>query len=297
MSSHVIALVAITLFAAIVNGGLGYGFSSITVPLALLFLSNRVLNPALVLIEVALNAYVLWVNRDALGIVWRRVLPIVIGLAPGVIVGTLIVSRVSPSWLKLWTYFALLPLILVQAAGYRRPIQSERTVGVPFGLGLGVLYAVTTISGPPLAVMLNNQGLAKRDFRAALGFIRLAESTFTAVAYLTAGLFTTGSIALIPQILPSVLIGVPIGARLIRTMPAETFRRLCMSFDTWVVGFGVSTVLRDLHIVNRNAAYLFLAGVILIDAWLLYRFFAAGARFDMPKPTFAEVKADEPSAV
>ena len=29
-----IALVAITLFAAIVNGGLGYGFSSITVPLA-----------------------------------------------------------------------------------------------------------------------------------------------------------------------------------------------------------------------------------------------------------------------
>jgi hypothetical protein len=37
----------------------GYGFSSITVPLALLFLSNRVLNPALVLIEIPLNAYVL----------------------------------------------------------------------------------------------------------------------------------------------------------------------------------------------------------------------------------------------
>jgi uncharacterized membrane protein YfcA len=53
MSPHVIYLVVITLIAAVVNGGLGYGFSSITVPLALLFLSNRVLNPALVLIEVA----------------------------------------------------------------------------------------------------------------------------------------------------------------------------------------------------------------------------------------------------
>src|SRR5216684_8361159 len=102
MFDNVIYLVVITLFAAIVNGGLGYGFSSITVPLALLFLSNRVLNPALVLIEVALNAYVLWVNRDALGAVWRRVLPIVGGLMPGVIAGTLIVSRVSPAWLKLW---------------------------------------------------------------------------------------------------------------------------------------------------------------------------------------------------
>ena len=44
----------------------GYCLST-RLALALLFLSNRVLNPALVLIEVALNAYVLWVNRDALG--------------------------------------------------------------------------------------------------------------------------------------------------------------------------------------------------------------------------------------
>ena len=285
MSTHTIAIIAITLFAAIVNGGLGYGFSSITVPLALLFLSNRVLNPALVLIEVALNAYVLWVNRDALGAVWRRVLPMVIGLAPGVILGTLIVSRVSPAWLKLWTYIVLLPLILLQAAGYRRPIRSERSIGVPFGLGIGVLYSVTTISGPPLAVMLNNQGLAKREFRAALGFIRLAESTFTAIAYFTAGLITTQSIALIPQILPSVLIGVPIGAWLIRQMRVETFRRLCMSFDAWVVGFGVSTVLRDLKIVEGGAAYLFLLVVIVIDAVLLYRFFSSVARFDLAQPT------------
>ena len=48
MESYGIALGVITFGAAIVNGALGYGFSSITVPLALLFLSNRVLNPALV---------------------------------------------------------------------------------------------------------------------------------------------------------------------------------------------------------------------------------------------------------
>ena len=35
MYSYQIALIAITLGAAIVNGALGYGFSSITVPLAL----------------------------------------------------------------------------------------------------------------------------------------------------------------------------------------------------------------------------------------------------------------------
>ena len=30
---------------------------------------------------------------------------------------------------------------------------------MPFGAGLGFLYSVTTISGPPLALLFNNQGL------------------------------------------------------------------------------------------------------------------------------------------
>src|SRR5688572_2130596 len=274
MDSYQIALVFITLGAAIVNGALGYGFSSITVPLALLFLTNRVLNPALVPIEVALNAYVLWVNRAALHGVWRRVLPIVIGLLPGVLLGTALVSQVNPGWLKFGTFIALLPLILFQAAGYRRPIRSERSVGFVFGGGVGLLYSVTTISGPPLAVMLSNQGLTKQDFRAALGFIRLAESSFTAVAYYYAGLYSLESMALIPYILPSIAIGVPIGAVLIQRIRPETFRRICMSFDAWIVAFGLSTLLKDLHLVESNAAYLVLVAVGLLDTWLLYRFFS-----------------------
>jgi len=276
--SHTFDLVVITLGAAIVNGALGYGFSSITVPLALLFTSNRVLNPALVLIEVVLNAYVLWVNRAAVPRIWRRVLPIILGLLPGIVAGTIIVSRVSPGWLKLGTYVILLPLILLQAAGYRRPVRSERSAGLLFGTGVGTLYAVTTISGPPLAMALNNQGFSKHEFRAALGLVRLAESSFTAVAYVAAGLFTASSLALIPWIVPSVIVGVPIGVLLLQRIDPETFRRVCMSFDAWVVSFGISALLRDLQIVVTLAAFLVMAAVIAIDGWLLYRFFAARRR-------------------
>ncbi|HEY2149378.1 MAG TPA: sulfite exporter TauE/SafE family protein [Vicinamibacterales bacterium] len=272
-SLHYAALAAITFGAAFVNGALGYGFSSLTVPLALLFLSNRTLTPALVLLEVVLNAYVLWVNRSALPQVRRRVLPVTIGLAPGVIVGTFIVSTVSPDWLKFWTYVALLPLILIQTIGYRRPIRAERAAGLLFGGGVGVLYAVTTISGPPLAVALNNQGFSKQEFRAALGLVRLAESTMTAVAYLVTGLFIRDSIALLPWIVPSVAIGVPLGTLSIRHLDAETFRRVSMSFDAWIVSFGVSVLLRQLHLVDGNAAFSVMAIVVAIDAWLLRRFF------------------------
>ena len=271
---HAVAIVVITLGAALVNGALGYGFSSITVPLALLFLTNRVLNPALVLVEVVLNAWVLWVNRAALPLVRPRVQLVVVGLIPGIVIGTLILSYVHPGWLKLATYAILLPPILLQAAGLRRPVRAERAAALALGGGVGVLYAVTTISGPPLAVALNNQGFSKQEFRAALAFVRLAESSLTAIAYLAAGLFIRESFALIPAILPGVAIGVPLGAVLIRHLPPDTFRRICMSFDAWVVSFGLSTLLRDLHLVESGAAYGVMAVVVAIDAWLLYGFFA-----------------------
>ena len=250
----------------------------------LLFLTNRVLNPALVPIEVVLNAYVLWVNRGSVGVVWRRVMPIVIALAPGVIIGTVLVSMVNSDWLKFITYVTLLPLILLQAAGFRRPLRSERAAGYAFGGGLGVLYSMTTISGPPLAVALSNQGLAKQEFRAALGVIRLAESSMTAVAYAYAGLYSASSMALIPQIIPSLAIGVPLGAKLIRHIRPETFRRICMSFDAWVVAFGLAGLIRTLRLGGTGASYAEFFSVVAFDLWLLYRFFYGTGR-TVPQPS------------
>jgi len=271
-----IVLVGITLFAAFVNGALGYGFSSLTVPVALVFYTNRILNPALVLIEVLINLYVLFINRASVPAVWKRVYPILIGLLPGIAVGSYLLASLHPSWIKFVTYTVLLPLILVQAAGIRRPIRSEKLIGLPFGAGLGFLYSVTTVSGPPLAILFNNQGLVKREFRAGLGLIRVAESSLTAVVYYHLGLFAAESQSIFVMIMPGVLVGIPLGAYLIRRLDAETFRRICMSFDAWVVGFGLSRVLIDLKLMESPWAYSVMVLAIVIDSYLLYVFFTKG---------------------
>ena len=272
LSGGILALVAITFLAAFVNGALGYGFSSMTVPVGLVFFANRVLNPALVLIEVFINLYVLIINRGALRAVWRRVAPIIVGLLPGVALGSYLLAQIHPEWLKLATYCLLLPLILLQAGGVRRPIRAERLVGVPFGAGLGFLYSVTTISGPPLALLFNNQGLVKQEFRAGLALIRVAESCLTAFAYYQLGLFTAEAIHVGTWIVPSVLIGIPLGAYAIRRLDAETFRRICMSFDVWIVGFGLSRALMSVKLVQSPMAYGAMAAAVLLDLYLLFVF-------------------------
>ena len=45
-----------------------------------------------------------------------------------------------------------------------------------------------------------------------------------------------------------------------------------MSFDAGVVGYGISTLLQQLHLVEGAAAFSVLTTVGLVDTWLLYRF-------------------------
>ena len=264
-------LAAVTLLAATVNGAIGYGFSSITVPIALLFLTNRVLNPALVLIEVLANAYALIVNWRDVPAAWPVVRRVALGLPLGIALGTIVLAGVDPRWMKLITFTVLLPMILLQGAGWRRPFRSMRFAGPAIGFGVGGLYAVTTVSGPPLAVTLTNQGLTRGEFRAGMAILRLIESSLTAIAYAWAGLFTVESLALVPSILPCLLIGLPFGAWAMSKVEPDLFRRICISLDAWLVGFGIAMMLTTLAGVDALVSYGLLAAIVAADAALFWR--------------------------
>src|SRR5262245_33597279 len=152
-------------------------------------------------------------------------------------------------------------------------MQSRWLVGLPFVTALGVLYSVTSISGPPLAILFNNQGLVKNEFRAGLALVRVVESSVTAIVYYKLGLFIAESEQLLLTFIPSVVFGIPLGAYVIRRMDAETFRRICMSFDAGVVGFGLSRTVIELSLMPSPWAYSVMVITILIDLYLLYIFF------------------------
>jgi uncharacterized protein len=80
-------------------------------------------------------------------------------------------------------------------------------------------------------------------------------------------------------VLPSVAIGIPLGVDLIRRLPVETFRRICLSFDAWIVGFGLSRVLIVPGLLSGPAAYSAWTSVILIDAHLIYLYFGRQSAF------------------
>ena len=274
-----LSIVAVALAAAAVTGGIGYGFSSITVPAALLVHTGRVLNPALVILELFINGLALLVNRRSLRVAFQRVLPLLPGLLPGVIAGSLALAWVDTGLLRIVTFAILLPLILLQAAGLRRPIANERAVALPFGIALGALYGATTISGPPLALFFNNQGLSKDEFRAALGLFRLAESACTVAAYLALGIFTRPALILSASLAPAVLLGLPLGYLALRRIAVQPFRRACLAVDALLVGFGLAHTLIERHLVAAPVAW---AGLAAVAALALLLTSLAPGRFGAP---------------
>jgi siroheme synthase-like protein len=271
-----LVLIGITLLAACVNGGVGYGFSSITVPVALLFFPNRVLNPALVLVEVGINLAVFYANRRVWRRAWQISGPLLLGTLPGVVLGSLLLSSAGHEALRIGTYVVLLPLIVAQTAGWRFPMRLNRLTGAAIGTGVGALYAATTISGPPLALFLNNQGLAKEDFRAAMSLFRIVESTTTACCYLALGLFSAQSLRTSGIMVPGVLLGLVVGQQLLRSLKSDTFRRICMATDALLVGFGLARTALGLQLVGATVAYGGLAAIAAIEVVLVLRYLLGG---------------------
>jgi uncharacterized protein len=270
---EVLFVLALTSFgAATVNGALGYGYSSISVPIGLLVIAGRVLSPALVIIEVVVNLYALLLNRKRVHLIWKRVLPLSVGLIPGVIVGAALLGTIATGNVKLIAYGALLPLVLLQASGKRWPIRNERRASVPFGASVGVLYGMTTISGPPLALFWNNQNVPKDDFKVALALVRSIESVCALAAYAYVGLVTSESASILPWIAPGVLVGFPLGQLLVRRVSVETFRRVCISFDAYLISFGLARTLTAFGIAPE-LAYVTMVLTALIDVPLLWSYF------------------------
>jgi uncharacterized membrane protein YfcA len=263
----------LSLVASFVNGGLGYGYSSLSAPLALLVVINRILNPAYVLLEAGINTFMLGLTgkRNILA-TYRRALPVVLALVPGVILGSLILNLIAPLWIRFSVYAIILPLILLQAAGFRRPLRGEAAASVPLGVGVGLLYSITTISGPPIALFWNNQGLKPREFKAAVAQVRIAESYLTCASYYMLGLFTAQSISLFKVIAPPVLIGIPLGMFIVTRLSVETFRRICMAFDAGIVGYGLSATLPILFGISSFLSYALFVVVLAVDFTLLYRY-------------------------
>jgi uncharacterized membrane protein YfcA len=235
-------LAAAAAFAgAAVQSATGFGFALILGPAIFAVRGPEEAVSALLVLGFALNLLVLADGRRA-RVPWRPVAIALAAAVPGLVGGALVLTAVSKPTLQAAVGVAVIAAALVQirARPAAAPHEPSLISASAVGLTSGALTTATSVSGPPLVLWFEAQGLPPREMRTSLSVCFLALNVAGAAALLAAA--GTGSVAspvLVLPLLALVVLGHLVGARVFRRLDSRRFRALVLGL---VVAAGAASL-------------------------------------------------------
>lgn len=203
------------------------GFGSGLIAVGLLALAMPDLEDVVVLILLLNLPAELYVVRKTLrSVSWKNTLTLCAGIAVGVPLGTLILTRAPSDWILL----VLGGLLVAAGAAFllaprRRPVRWPAWAAPPTGLLAGVLAGTFGTGGPPLILYYQLSGIDKRAFRANLMAIFLLITCVRVPTYAVSGLITAERLVAALLLLPAVAVGGYLGNRVHLRLSEQAFRR------------------------------------------------------------------------
>ena len=236
----VAALVAFFV-AGVVQGLTGFGSVLIAVPVLLLFLDAQT-----AVISTQLVVFALCVYMTARSWRWIRLAEtaiILLAAGPGVWLGALVLQHWPSAAIKVVAGLAVLAASAPLLLGYRRRVRRERLAAIPAGLLGGLLQGSTGISGPPVVILLANQGWGLEAFRGSISLYLSLSTVCSVWLYHLAGLLRLEQALFAGTLLPALLLGAWLGHALASRVDLPRFQRLV---SLLVVAGGASTLITGL---------------------------------------------------
>ncbi len=224
-------------FSAMVQGMAGFGFSLVAVPLLSQVMPLSVVVPMLVVYSIFLNILVVTKVR---GPVDKNQLGLLIGF--GVIaipVGIFALKFLDETWLKRGVGILVTTAAVAMYFDYKLPIRRKKMAYAITGLVSGFLNGATSLSGPPVILMLSNEGTEKARFRKSLAVFFLALNCVTVPMFLASGVLSSAVIKEVLKTAPFMLVGTLVGISLGNRMPEALFRKLTLGL---IVLMGILTL-------------------------------------------------------
>jgi uncharacterized membrane protein YfcA len=225
------------LVGAAVQSATGFGFALVLSPALFAVLEPTEAVTALLLLGAVLNVLVLLEGHDV-----RRSLlpPLILPAVPGLALGAALLAALSREPLQIGVGLAVIAAALWQLRD--RGVARGLPAAVA-GLTSGVLTTSISISGPPLVLWLEAQGLRPAEFRATLAALFLALNALGGAVLLAiegSGAVDPGELA---PLLALVLIGYALGVVAFRRLDQRRFAAVVIAL---VICTGVASVLAGL---------------------------------------------------
>lgn len=237
---------AAILLAAIVRGFSGFGFSLLSITAISLIMPVAEIVPSIFLLEVAASLNLvpgIW--RE---IHWKSLRWLMLGYVVGLPVGTyaLINAPADPAQILLGIFVIGTAVLMLR--GFRLEQTPGAAASTGTGAASGVLNGAFGIGGPPVVLFYLSTPGAAAIGRASIIFFFLFTDLLGVAYFATQGLVTGQSFVQFVFWMPTLLVGVWIGAHGFRRMNQATFRRWVLVILIALAVLGMAKALANLSV-------------------------------------------------
>lgn len=204
----------------------GFGYALISASLLTLVMDARSVVVLTILLGFVSNFWILiplWRHIDI-----RKSILLSVGGIAGIPIGSYILYIIDPSFLKLLIACVVVPFAILLWRGHSYRFRHEIPVYLLAGFAGGILGASTSMGGPPLVLLLLNQGLSKEKFATTIACYFAIAGVANIGAYISLDLITLEHVRQALILLPALVFGSFAGIKLLPKLEQELFRKIAI---------------------------------------------------------------------
>nr|WP_321465434.1 sulfite exporter TauE/SafE family protein [uncultured Desulfobulbus sp.] len=221
-----VALLSCTIFflSGAVQGLTGFGGALVAIPLLSLCMDVKEAVPLAILNGLVVTttlAYTLWGALE-----WKRILPLLAGSVPGILVGTYFLKQADPAVISRLLGGVLIGISLLNLFVAPKPINPPRIWGFVAGFFSGAINATVGAGGPPAIIYTTLHSWKKEEIRATLTGFFVLNGYVTASVHAGHGIITAHTLRLFAFTCSFVLLGTLLGSRISDKIPRSVYLRI-----------------------------------------------------------------------
>ena len=200
----------------------GFGIGMVAMPGLLFVLEPQTAVVVLNTVAIAVEGWIVVQARRE--IPFREVLPVVVAGALGVPFAVLILKFSDAGIMRVGISLLIIVLAATAALNFQRDFAYSKAVGILAGFVVGVVLPAFGVGGPLVTLYLLTRNWGRQSIRAAMAFYLFALDVFGISGYAVAGLYTEERLVLIGLMVLPMLLGLGLGAVILRVMSERVFR-------------------------------------------------------------------------
>lgn len=227
----------------VIQSSLGLGFLIFSLPIITLTTPPKVAVPFLLTLATFNTFIVTYKSRADIQV--DRIWPLIPAGILGIPFGTIILLKANGYLIKIFIGITTI-LFAITITKLRKTITREKAGLVPAGFTSGVLQGSIGMSGPPVILFFQNQGMGKNPFRANLIFFFLILNIVTLVGYSLTGLLTKDVLFLSVLYLPVLIAGTIVGIMLFKKINEKIFKKTTLIL---LVFLGILAIVSGMKVI------------------------------------------------